>query len=77
MAPPGPEPTEHVCDVCAKHGRTRVAYYPTAQGWACWEHFAPNAENDRDRIARTNDRRHSRGEIARRLGTRRPPDDGR
>jgi hypothetical protein len=77
MVPPGPESTEHVCDVCAKHGRTRVAYYPTAQGWACWEHFAPNAENDRDRIARTTDRRHSHGEIARRLGAPPPREDRR
>jgi hypothetical protein len=76
MVPPGPESTEHGCDVCAKHGRTRAAYYPTAQGWACWEHFAPNAEHDRDRIARTTDRRHSREEIARRLGVPRR-DDGR
>jgi hypothetical protein len=75
MTPPD-QPTERFCDACAKHGRTRAAYYPTERGWACWEHFAPNAENDRDRIARTTDRRHSHAEVARRLGTRRPRDYG-
>jgi hypothetical protein len=74
---PGGQSGKQFCDECAKHGRLRVAYYPTAQGWACWEHFAPNAESERDRISRSTDDRHSHREIARRLGSRRPRPGGR